>query len=143
MNAFNNLFNRHCQNTLLARGWPADMELNYSLAYQGDGVAFYGVLHDKEILSLLAGLVKYNHITTKLAEEVAELIKDSETKLILERNGFGYRYSHANTIRVLLENYPEDIGYEDRFYDVLDSIQGALRRYVARLKMTVIKSMKI
>ncbi len=33
MNAFNNLFNRHCQNTLLARGWPADMELNYSLAY--------------------------------------------------------------------------------------------------------------
>lgn len=81
----------------------------------GDGVAFYGVLHDKEILSLLAGLVKYNHITTKLAEEVAELIKDSETKLILERNGFGYRYSHANTIRVLLENYPEDIGYEDRF----------------------------
>lgn len=53
MNAFNNLFNRHCQNTLLARGWPADMELNYSLAYcQGDGVAFYGVLHDKEILSL-------------------------------------------------------------------------------------------
>ena len=79
MNAFNNLFNRHCQNTLLARGWPADMELNYSLAYcQGDGVAFYGVLHDKEILSLLAGLVKYNHITAKLAEEVAEVIKDSE-----------------------------------------------------------------
>ena len=104
MNAFNNLFNRHCQNTLLARGWPADMELNYSLAYRrGDGVAFYGVLHDKEILSLLAGLVKYNHITAKLAEEVAEVIKDSETKLILERNGFGYRYSHANTIRVLLK----------------------------------------
>ena len=75
MNAFNNLFNRHCQNTLLARGWPADMELNYSLAYcQGDGVAFYGVLHDKEILSLLAGLVKYNHITAKLAEEVADHI---------------------------------------------------------------------
>ena len=43
-------------------------------------MAFYGVLHDKEILSLLAGLVKYNHITAKLAEEVAEVIKDSETK---------------------------------------------------------------
>ena len=135
MNAFNNLFNRHCQNTLLARGWPADMELNYSLAYcQGDGVAFYGVLHDKEILSLLAGLVKYNHITTKLAEEVAELIKDSETKLILERNGFGYRYSHANTIRVLLENYPEDIGYEHRFYDVLDSIQGSIEEICSTLE---------
>lgn len=38
MNAFNNLFNRHCQNTLLARGWPADMELNYSLAYCGEMV---------------------------------------------------------------------------------------------------------
>ena len=54
--------------TLLARGWPADMELNYSLTLR-DGVAFYNVLHDKKILSLLAGLVKYNHITTKLAEE--------------------------------------------------------------------------
>ncbi|MDV1267908.1 hypothetical protein VC562_16135 [Citrobacter freundii] len=45
MNVFNNLFNRHCQNTLLAHGWPADLELDYSLRYcQGDGVAFYGVL---------------------------------------------------------------------------------------------------
>ncbi|MDM9446800.1 hypothetical protein QU630_24420 [Klebsiella pneumoniae] len=90
MNAFNNLFNRHCQNTLLARGWPADMELNYSLAYcQGDGVAFYGVLHDKEILSLLAGLVKYNHITAKLAEEVAEVIKDSKQNSSLNATVLG------------------------------------------------------
>ncbi len=38
MNVFNNLFNRHCQNTLLAHGWPADLELDYSLRYCGEMV---------------------------------------------------------------------------------------------------------
>ncbi|MEQ0006773.1 NgrC [Klebsiella sp. GG_Kp146] len=129
MNAFNNLFNRHCQNTLLGHGWPADLELDYSLRYcQGDGVAFYGVLHDKEILTLLSGLLKDNHISEKLAEEVAEVIKGSGTTLILERNGYGYRYSHANTIRTLLENYPDNIEYEVRFNDVLESIRESIEQ---------------
>lgn len=135
MNAFNNLFNRHCQNTLLAHGWPEDLELDYSLRYcQGDGVAFYGVLHDKEILTLLSGLLKDTHITEKLAEEVAEVIKDSDTTLILERNSFGYRYAHANTIRILLENYPDDLGYEDRFDDVLESIRGSIEQICSTLE---------
>ncbi|WP_400238537.1 NgrC [Klebsiella michiganensis] len=135
MNVFNNLFNRHCQNTLLAHGWPADLELDYSLRYcQGDGVAFYGVLHDKEILTLLSGLLRDNHITEKLAEEVAEVIKDSDTTLTLERNSFGYRYSHVNTIRAELENYPDDIGYEERFNDMLESVRGSIEQICSTLE---------
>nr|QTX13829.1 hypothetical protein [Klebsiella pneumoniae] len=68
---------------------------------------FYGVLHDKEILSLLAGLVKYNHITAKTGRRGCRSNQRQRNKnSSLNATVFGYRYSHANTIRVLLEKLP-------------------------------------
>jgi len=45
---------RHTRNTLIARGWPEDMDIQTRLSYsQGDGVAFYGSLTAAHLVHLL------------------------------------------------------------------------------------------
>ncbi|MGS6461961.1 NgrC, partial [Enterobacter intestinihominis] len=45
---------RHTRNTLVARGWPATMDIDTSLNYsRGEGVAFYGQLGASDLLRLL------------------------------------------------------------------------------------------
>lgn len=127
MNVFNNLFERHFQNTLLAHGWPADLELDYSLRYcQGDGCAFYGKLGETEILTLLRALQKDNRITAKIAGKISDIVRNSGTKLLLERKGIGYRYSHANTIQASFENYPDDLACEELLLEGLECIRDSI-----------------
>ncbi|MCH0581443.1 hypothetical protein [Escherichia coli] len=51
MNTAYRFIHRH---TLIARGWPAEMDIQTRLSYsQGDGVAFYGSLTSAQLVHLL------------------------------------------------------------------------------------------
>jgi hypothetical protein len=75
-----------------------DLKLEYRFAYaQGDGVAFYGELSNKNLLRLAQRLCP--------GELLEKLIREGTLSLELKRTKLGYHYSHYNTVRV------------DRFWD--------------------------
>jgi len=89
---------------LAGYGLPNE-NVEFSLGYsQGDGVAFYGPI---DIPVLLKRLQK---------EEYNEFIEKYDISANIERNSYGYHYSHWNTMDVYLERGVE--------YDTKEAIQA-------------------
>lgn len=108
MNTAYTLIVRHCHNQLVARGWPASMEISANLSYrQGDGVAFYGRLDTHALLALLPVLAVRGVITEAVAGELSTVISNSDFSMSLCRTSLSNRYSHAGTISLEYDDCPE------------------------------------
>ncbi|MGR3808220.1 hypothetical protein [Pasteurella testudinis] len=96
------------QTKLAQAGYPADLQIEWSLSYcQGDGVAFYGDIDSNSLTALFMrclteqgvdeherqlGLEKWETIW------LPELATGWDSFPAITRNHFGYRYSHLNTM---------------------------------------------
>ena len=90
-------------------GYPTN-EIEFSLNHsQGDGVAFYGHIDDDD----MEAIVKRSNIDKKLFDK----IKDEGFTIFgdIERNQFGWHYSHWNTMKVEIESDDIDLMVEDIF----------------------------
>ena len=98
---------------------------------QGDGVAFYGHIDDDD----MEAIVKRSNIDKKLFDK----IKDEGFTIFgnIERNQFGWHYSHWNTMEVEIESDDIDLMVEDIFeldreddekeyYNKIDEIEDML-----------------
>ncbi|MDP8189085.1 hypothetical protein QJU87_04295 [Pasteurella skyensis] len=90
-------------------GFPADsMDLEYSLSYsQGDGVAFYGQLNAKEMITLYSKI--FEDKDSLEIEKFSQLVKKLDNffyfekwcepfEALIQGNQFSHRYSHYNTM---------------------------------------------
>jgi hypothetical protein len=86
-------------------GFGDELEIEYRFSYsQGDGVAFYGPLEEDSLVTLCNKLLSG---TQKAA--VKRAINKGVTFKI-ERNSFGYRYAHFNTMELgVCDYYAEEL----------------------------------
>lgn len=89
------------------KGFPSDLTIEWSLSYcQGDGVAFYGQLSIDECAELLPKLYPNQKRIQRKLERLFVAIDDWECEenntctfpFKIERNSWGSRYSHWNTM---------------------------------------------
>lgn len=107
MNIAYRLIHRHTRNTLIARGWPADLNIETSLNYvRGEGVAFYGSLAADDLMRLLPEIALRGLMSEKFLNDVMPLIQDSTFVVRLYRNSLGHRKAHAGTISLEYDNCP-------------------------------------
>lgn len=91
--------------------------IEFSLSYcQGDGVAFYGKLTDEQIKSLIGiYLSEYKEKDEKRVEvTLYNLIENHGLEIEIERNSYGYHYSHENTMAVYITEQAE-MNYTAKF----------------------------
>ncbi|MEG1112806.1 MAG: hypothetical protein RSE65_19030, partial [Hafnia sp.] len=70
---------RHTRNTLVARGWPATMDIDTSLNYsRGEGVAFYGQLGASDLLRLLPEIALRGLMPDSALNELLPLVSGSD-----------------------------------------------------------------
>lgn len=136
-------------------GLPTD-DIEFSLGYcKGDGVAFYGPWEDLEQHLFTKGWISG---MSKEGQEIIEyLVNNYDIEAVIERNSFGYRYSHYGTMDVevltsfeiksiaedMLED--EDINednhtqdeyekilneYTDKIYDAMQELEEVLQSTV-------------
>lgn len=86
-------------------GFGDELEIEFRLNYsQGDGMAFYGPLDENSLVTLCNKLISGNQ---KAA--VKRAINKGVTFKI-ERNSFGYRYAHFNTMELgVCDHYAEEL----------------------------------
>jgi len=98
---------RHTRNTLVARGWPAAMDIDTSLNYsRGEGVAFYGQLDAMQLQRLLPEIALRGLMSDQSMKVLLPLIAGSELVVRLYRNSLGHRKAHAGTISLEYDNCP-------------------------------------
>lgn len=101
------LMHRHTRNTLVARGWPATMDIDANLNYsRGEGVAFYGQLTACDLLHLLPEITLRGLMADRALKELLLLVNGSDLIVRLYRNSLGHRKAHAGTISLEYENCP-------------------------------------
>jgi len=85
-------------------GYPTE-DVSWSLSYcQGDGMAFYGKLIDHKLDTLISRVAKENKKMRHLwFKKIRKWFADCDFALIIERNHYGYRYSHYNTMSVWVD----------------------------------------
>ncbi|WP_428887908.1 hypothetical protein [Enterobacter hormaechei] len=99
---------RHTRNTLVARGWPANMDIDTSLNYsRGEGVAFYGQLDALQLHRLLPEIALRGLMSDQSMKVLLPLLTGSELVVRLYRNSLGHRKAHAGTISLEYDNCPE------------------------------------
>ncbi|MGS6422569.1 hypothetical protein, partial [Enterobacter hormaechei] len=99
---------RHTRNTLVARGWPANMDIDTSLNYsRGEGVAFYGQLDALQLQRLLPEIALRGLMSDQAMKVLLPLLAGSELIVRLYRNSLGHRKAHAGTISLEYDNCPE------------------------------------
>ncbi|MBY6260077.1 hypothetical protein K3G69_26745 [Phytobacter diazotrophicus] len=102
---------RHTRNTLIARGWPATMDIDTSLNYsRGEGVAFYGLLDAEQLLRLLPEIALRGLMNDQAMNILLPLVSKSALTVRLYRNSLGHRKAHAGTISLEYDNCPEGMG---------------------------------
>ena len=86
-------------------GFGDELEIEYRFSYsQGDGVAYYGSLEEDSLVALCNKLLSG---TQKAA--VKRAIQKGGT-FTIERNSFGYRYAHFNTMELCTcDHYAEEL----------------------------------
>ncbi|MDM3101739.1 MULTISPECIES: hypothetical protein [Citrobacter] len=98
---------RHTRNTLVARGWPATMDIDTSLNYsRGEGVAFYGQLGASDLLRLLPEIALRGLMPDSALNELLPLVSGSDLIVRLYRNSLSHRKAHAGTISLEYDNCP-------------------------------------
>lgn len=99
---------RHTRNTLVARGWPANMDIDTSLNYsRGEGVAFYGQLDALQLQRLLPEIALCGLMSDQAMKMLLPLLAGSELVVRLYRNSLGHRKAHAGTISLEYDNCPD------------------------------------
>lgn len=110
MNTAYTLIVRHCHNQLVARDWPATMDVTANLSYrQGDGVAFYGRINANELCVLLAALEGRGVIAEAISSELISVVSNSDFSMTLCRTSQSHRYSHAGTISLEYDDCPDSM----------------------------------
>ena len=98
-----NVLTAYFNSQLVNAGFPDDLEINWSLGHcQGDGVAFYGKITHICWLGLFQRIYpnqkrKFRKFE-RLAKSLIEWQNYWDSLIMIERNHFGYRYSHSNTM---------------------------------------------
>lgn len=125
----NDLFSRELDEW----GFPTD-KIEWSLGYsQGDGVAFYG---DVDVQAYFR---KRTEMDMPVSEFGALLAEDADVSVTIERNSYGYHYSHYNTMDVFVHvdgewNQPEDeLSLAQRFEDVIAADVRAVSKQLERM----------
>ncbi|MGX2956053.1 hypothetical protein ACWIYZ_03050 [Ursidibacter arcticus] len=100
-----NVLTAYFNTQLVKAGFPNDFEINWSLGYcQGDGMAFYGDIGHTCWLGLFQRIYpnqkrKYRKFE-RLTKSLIEWQNYWDCLISIERNHFGYRYSHFNTMNL-------------------------------------------
>lgn len=100
-----NVLTAYFNTQLINAGFPDDFEINWSLGYcQGDGMAFYGNITHTYWLELFQRIYpnqkrKFRKFE-RLLKSLIEWQSYWDSLITIERNHFGYRYSHFNTMEV-------------------------------------------
>lgn len=100
-----NILHAYFNSQLVNAGLPDDLEICWSLGYsQGDGMAFYGNIDYTHWLDLFAHIYpnqkrKYRKFE-RLVKSIIEWENYWDSLIRIERNRFGHRYSHFNTMEL-------------------------------------------
>lgn len=91
------------RNALVKAGFPDDFKVEYSLSYsQGDGIAFYGRMRQDEIIHLFNVMYPQKRKQNMFAKLIGHVWEWQagwcDLTFEIERNQFGHRYSHYNTM---------------------------------------------
>lgn len=117
---------RQTRNTLTARGWPAEMDIQTNLSYsQGDGVAFYGRLSASELVLLLPGIALRGLMEDTAMQTLRELIVGSDMTVTLYRNSLGNHYAHSGTISMEYDDCPDGM-YERHVAGLLKALRAEI-----------------
>lgn len=101
---------RHTRNTLVARGWPATMDIDTSLNYsRGEGVAFYGQLDAAQLQRLLPEIALRGLMSDQSMKMLLPLLTHTDFVVRLYRNSMGHRKAHAGTISLEYHNCPDSM----------------------------------
>jgi len=121
------LITRYFQRELAKLGYGGT-EVNYSLGYsQGDGMAFYGQPYAPDRLA-----ERLLHGPHKAASKRA-LAKGSGIRIV--RNGYGWHYSHWNTMEVHVDDGADLTRFEEHALAALETaIQTDVRAVSRRLE---------
>ncbi|HCL8067261.1 hypothetical protein JJQ50_08895 [Enterobacter cloacae] len=99
INTAYHFIHRHTRNTLIARGWPAEMDIQTRLSYsQGDGVAFYGSLTSAQLVHLLPEIALRGLMDDRNMRELVGEIAGSSLSVRLYPNSLSRQYAHSGTI---------------------------------------------
>lgn len=117
------------QDELVDAGY-LETKVSWSLSYcQGDGVAFYGKMSFRQLDSLIARLSNGNkemrHLWFKKIKKWSDYCS---IDIRIERNAFGHRYSHFNTM---------DISADTAVYGLNKAQENNLIRFATWLKAVV------
>ena len=117
---------RHTRNTLVARRWPAEMDIQTNLSYsQGDGVAFYGRLSANELVLLLPEIALRGLMDDGAMQTLRELIAGSDMSVTLYRNSLGNHHAHNGTISMEYHDCPEGM-YERHVVSLLKALRAEI-----------------
>lgn len=84
MNTAYRFIHRHTRNTLIARGWPAEMDIQTRLSYsKGDGVAFYGSLTAAQLVHLLPEIALRGLMDDRNMRELVDVVAGSSLSVRL------------------------------------------------------------
>lgn len=100
-----NFLKQYFELKLEQSGFGDELEVEFRFSYcQGDGVAFYGDLDEDSLVTLCNKLLSG---TQKAAVKRAIL---KGVTFTIERNSFGYRYAHFNTMELgVCDHYAEEL----------------------------------
>lgn len=98
-----NLLHSYFNTRLVEAGLPDGLNLEWSLSYsQGDGVAFYGEIEHTHWLDLFVRIYPNQKRQYRKFERLAKSLIAwsgySDSLITIERNWFGHRYCHADTM---------------------------------------------
>lgn len=99
MNTAYRFIHRHTRNTLVARGWSAEMDIQTRLSYaQGDGVAFYGSLTAEQLVHLLPEIALRDLMDDRNMRELVDAVEGSDLSVLLYPNKLSRQYAHSGTL---------------------------------------------
>jgi len=110
MNTAYRFIHRHTRNTLIARGWPAEMDIQTSLSYsQGDGVAFYGSLTAAQLVHLLPEIALRGLMDDSNMRELVDEVAGTSLSVRLYPNRLSRQYAHSGTISLEYNERPDGL----------------------------------
>lgn len=99
-----NILHTYFNTQLVNAGLPDNLEIFWSLSYcQGDGMAFYGTIEHTQWLELFSHIYPNQKRQYRKFKRLIESIIEWDgwdVLIQIERNQFGHRYSHFNTMEI-------------------------------------------
>lgn len=133
------MFQDHFKAELIKRGYPEDLSIEYNLDHtQGSGVAFYGSLETSDIKRLMTRLLCEDNgnavsrvrslMDQKHFDNMMTVIDHFGLYLGIEKNSYGYHYSHANTMDLNCSVHFVDLFADGEYYGefTIDGLDEAM-----------------